>query len=221
MSKTTQATRALVLERARELFNARGIDNVGVRDLARELGLSPGNLSYWFPRKEDLVRALLDELAERNARRHSPSGPPDLDGLLLGFEAALRSQLDYRCLTESIVHVTRTWPELAERYRLVEHTRRAQLTDALRRLASEGVLRDLCAADDQARVVGTWSLIARFWMSEARLSYAEHDDDTIVRHYVALAAHALRPYAPDDAAVARRLVGVLPSSLGPARPAAR
>ncbi len=41
----TPTTRQAILDRSRELFNEHGLESVGVRDLARDLGLSPGNVS--------------------------------------------------------------------------------------------------------------------------------------------------------------------------------
>jgi AcrR family transcriptional regulator len=44
---------------------------VGVRDIARDLGLSPGNVSYHFPTKEDLVTTLVE-----NAHRENNAAVP-------------------------------------------------------------------------------------------------------------------------------------------------
>jgi AcrR family transcriptional regulator len=46
-------------ERGREVFNEPGVAAVGVREIARDLGLSPGNVSYHYPTKEALLLASL------------------------------------------------------------------------------------------------------------------------------------------------------------------
>lgn len=213
MSENRQETRQRILDRARVLFNARGIDNVGVRDLARDLEMSPGNLSYWFTRKEDLVRALLVELRERNDARPSPSRVETVPALLEAFRTALLAQLDYRCLTESIVHVARTWPELGEVYRETELRRRAELAATVRGLAARGALVGLAEDADLDRLVGTWSLVARFWLSERGISHPGLRDEAAVAHYLALVAHSLLPYLPADGR------GELAELLAGARPA--
>src|SRR5687767_14180146 len=102
-------TRARILERARERFNEQGLDAVGVRDLARDLGLSPGNLSYWFPRKEDLVGALFDELRTRHGGLLAAvAGARDVDELLTRYRAVFASQHDWRCLARAL-------PDLVQR----------------------------------------------------------------------------------------------------------
>lgn len=52
-------TRENILKVAGRLFGERGYDNVTLRDIAAECGISSGNLSYHFRKKEDLVVALL------------------------------------------------------------------------------------------------------------------------------------------------------------------
>jgi AcrR family transcriptional regulator len=217
VSENRQETRARILERARILFNAQGIDNVGVRDLARDLDMSPGNLSYHFTRKEELVRALLEALRDRNAARPTPDRVVSVEGLLIGFRAALLAQLEYRCLTESIVHVVRTWPELAGLYRETELRRRADLAAAVRRLVDLGALTPGMTEVELARLVATWTLVARFWLAERGISYPGADPTEAVGHYLALVAHSLVPYVPSSgrAALEPWLAGVLvDASLG-------
>jgi AcrR family transcriptional regulator len=58
-------TRQRILDTARGLFNESGLSRVGVREIARALEMSPGNLAYHFPTKDELVAALVKELHAR------------------------------------------------------------------------------------------------------------------------------------------------------------
>src|SRR3990172_11024724 len=53
-------TREAILDAAERLFAARGIDGVAVRDLARELHLTPSSLYNHFPSKQALYEAVLE-----------------------------------------------------------------------------------------------------------------------------------------------------------------
>lgn len=53
-------TREIILDAAERLFSARGVDGVAVRDLARELGLTPSSLYNYFPSKQALYDAVLE-----------------------------------------------------------------------------------------------------------------------------------------------------------------
>src|SRR6476646_9564199 len=51
-----------ILKTALQLFNKKGIDEVRTRDIAKEMKISLGNLTYYFPAKSDIVLALVEEL---------------------------------------------------------------------------------------------------------------------------------------------------------------
>lgn len=57
------STRERIMRVARTLFSERGYNAVAVSDIAQEAGISKGNLTYHFKRKEDIVVALLEEAA--------------------------------------------------------------------------------------------------------------------------------------------------------------
>ena len=52
-------TREVILDAAERLFSAHGVDGVAVRDLARELQLTPSSLYNHFPGKQALCEAVL------------------------------------------------------------------------------------------------------------------------------------------------------------------
>jgi len=56
----TPQTRQAILDAAERMFSARGLDGVAVRDLARELGLTPSSLYNHFPGKQALYEAVLE-----------------------------------------------------------------------------------------------------------------------------------------------------------------
>lgn len=55
-------TKARVRETARRLFNSQGYKKVTLRQIAHEAGTTIGNLTYHFPRKEDLLLDIQQEL---------------------------------------------------------------------------------------------------------------------------------------------------------------
>lgn len=55
-------TKDLIITESLRLINAQGLESTGVREMARELNISPGNLSYYFARKEDIIDFHLEKL---------------------------------------------------------------------------------------------------------------------------------------------------------------
>ena len=68
MPKTKEQTeqiraesREKILSTARRLFAARGFNGCNVSDIAREAGMSQGNIYWYFPSKKDIYMAILSE----------------------------------------------------------------------------------------------------------------------------------------------------------------
>ena len=51
-------TKTKIVLKAVELFNEKGFSNVSFLKIAQSLSLSPGNLTYHFPKKDDLMNAV-------------------------------------------------------------------------------------------------------------------------------------------------------------------
>jgi len=54
--------KAEILRTACSLYARHGFGRVSLRDIAGELGISVGNLTYYFPHKTDLIDAVIDDL---------------------------------------------------------------------------------------------------------------------------------------------------------------
>ncbi len=62
MALANESTPERILSTALRLFNQFGVDRVPVYKIAAEIGISPGNLTYHFPRKQDIIYQLIDNL---------------------------------------------------------------------------------------------------------------------------------------------------------------
>ena len=52
----------LILDTARKLFNEYGLPNVTIRQIAQEMKISSGNLTYHFQKREELVQCIFKDL---------------------------------------------------------------------------------------------------------------------------------------------------------------
>ncbi len=57
---TGQATAAAILEAAKQQIIDKGTSQLSMRGIARDLGMSPGNLSYYYASKADLLEDLFN-----------------------------------------------------------------------------------------------------------------------------------------------------------------
>jgi AcrR family transcriptional regulator len=67
--RTKAANRAAILEAGREVFGEMGYGAASVRDIIRRTDLAAGTFYNYFPDKESIFRALVDEMGSEARRR--------------------------------------------------------------------------------------------------------------------------------------------------------
>lgn len=192
-----------ILDAALQLINDRGYAQVGVREIARHLEMSPGNLSYHFRRKEDILFALLAKLAVENDTAYAafearPIGIPSFLDLV---RQIFHNQYRYRGVYIGNQQVQRDIGG-SDRfdYPAVEARRKAGFRDIFQSLHVSGAL-DLSEADI-AFLVDFMSLFGRFWISEALLFNEQPDETSEVNRYLKLLIHQLGGFASPQGAQA-------------------
>jgi AcrR family transcriptional regulator len=133
-------TAGRILEHARRAFNERGVMAVGIREIARDLDLSPGNVSYHFPTKEALVTALV-ELGHR--RNNAAVATPDhidftqLDTILRDI---MRRDLENAWLLRDYVGLMLAFPPLREIHVRLQRARESRVDAVVTRLITARLL---------------------------------------------------------------------------------
>jgi AcrR family transcriptional regulator len=187
-------TKDRIFEKALQLFNDKGIEYVGMRELAEALDMRIGNITYYYPTKDDLVYAISVAYSELNNKVHKEHGIRSLHDLLSKYRQLFRNGIEYKALMLSMVHIMERNPLVAENYAGVGKSRMMSLNRDISSVAEAGYLK-FGSEDDLWFLVSSMSLIARFWMSEASLSVKRQSMDRQMGHYLKLLAHLFRPYA--------------------------
>lgn len=183
-----------IKKQALELFNQHGIEYVGMRELAASLDMQIGNITYYYPTKDDLVNQLALDLSALNDRILDAPAELTLASFLVMRERNFRNQWDYRCLFLSFVHLVKQNKKMGDRFKRIEKERGDELIRHIRLLEKgkylqPGTHRRLSLTATAIR------LIARFWISDAALSQGQTPVQDQVRHYVRLIAEILAPSA--------------------------
>lgn len=112
------STKERIVETAIGLFNRRGFVNVTMRDLAQELDISLGNVTYHFKRKDDLIEAVHQQLIdERNTMLERVQLTPTIANINAQLLPLLELYERYRFFYLDIMEVMRAYPDIAERHR--------------------------------------------------------------------------------------------------------
>ncbi|RRB01116.1 TetR/AcrR family transcriptional regulator [Larkinella rosea] len=190
MSKFFMTTEEKIVAKALELFNERGIEYVGLRELAAVLGIRVGNITYYFPTKDDLVARLSADLAVLNSR--ITTDHLSIYSLLQRFANVFGNHVQYRCLLLSFVHLIEQNKALSEAYKATQDLRYKSLREDLSLLQKTGYL---TPETEVEFVLSMITLLVRFWISEASISFRHLSPPEQISHYASLLANFLIPYA--------------------------
>lgn len=103
--KARSHTADRILEASRKAFNEKGYAATSVTEIAASLDMSQGNLTYHFPAKRDLAKALEDDVLmlmkdHRAAKEQGALADDYIDHLLFGMQLTWR----YRFLLRDRIH---------------------------------------------------------------------------------------------------------------------
>ena len=129
-----------ILDHARRAFNERGVASVAIRDLARDLGISPGNVSYHFPTKEALIVALVAEVHATNNEASAPPGPLDFPGLAQILRDIMERDIANQWFVRDAVALTMSLPTLRDQHARMQRAREARCEGIIARLVDAKLL---------------------------------------------------------------------------------
>lgn len=95
------STRRMILDKSLEIINRMGTADFKIDVIAGELEMSPGNITYHFPRKDDICIALWQDLTDKLDFEAFVSQMLDIKQLFLALRAINGVMWDYRGLVIS------------------------------------------------------------------------------------------------------------------------
>jgi len=145
------STRNLILTASRDLFNLEGFDGTSIAMICERIDIMSGNLTYYFPKKRDIVIALKDSFDREISQMQGQFLAELLSGTRMPSATEthrlLRSMLnliwDYRFFFTSMMALHRLDPEIVEAFRRVEQQARMGLAQLVQRGVNEQVVRPL------------------------------------------------------------------------------
>ena len=132
-----QSTKQDILACARRLFEQQGYNGVSMRDMAKELGISVGNLTYHFKKKENLLEAMI---LDSDRTGNPPPAPQTLEDLTAYFRHLLEVQQTYAFYFDSYHQLAQTSPLLASIQQEMLGKVTEDLTACFRTLTAQGTL---------------------------------------------------------------------------------
>lgn len=155
-----------ILQTAKLLFNQQGYEAVSMRDIARAVGISVGNLTYHFPRKADILLTLLSLSRNPGLYTIEVHTLSDMDTLIRNL---LLSVVDYSFYFRDVGHFMAD-DELKQNEFLSSDIIRQNFLQGLKQLVKEGYFKpEFTPALAQA--MGNFMLLSHYsWAQHTILS---------------------------------------------------
>lgn len=191
-------TKEKILKASLALFNARGTEWTTVRDIAKKVGISHGNLCYHYPSTDHIIEQLyLNLVAELDAELTvmQQSGIPSAS-VFKGTRVLFNLLYKYKFLMINFVDIMRRLPKINKHYRELQATRNTEFKTIFRNLVKSGLMREEIYPGFFDHLLTNMTIIGDFWISHAEIIY-DGTEKNKLDHYYQITSSILLPLLTD------------------------
>ena len=187
-------TKDKILVTALELFNREGLKDVTLRQIAKAMNISQGNLNYHYRAKSHIVSALYFQLVERMNIEMSQlvKNQPIISFLSESSLVSMRVLYEYRFITKDLYAVLDSDDELKQHYVGLQEMRKQQFLMLFKNMIEEGLLRSKELNNEYERLYERMNILGDNWINAAALLRA--NDESVVDYYHSLLFEVIYPY---------------------------
>ncbi|HNB53134.1 MAG TPA: TetR/AcrR family transcriptional regulator [Anaerolineales bacterium] len=195
--KPSQLTKTHILQTAVERYNESGTASVPMSALAEACGISAGNLQYHYRNKEEVIRAILEDLFnEYDVIYAQPNAPFTLDSLRILMRLGFDITWKYRFFFRELGALLRHDPLLAARFREIQEQRLEDQKIFIRQLAEANCVPLPLSPEELHRITLVGWVLANTWLSYVE-SLGQEINDTTLNEAVEVMVQHYKPYFPE------------------------
>lgn len=194
--KVGTSTRELIISSACEIINHTGVVDFRIETLAQSLALSPGNITYHFPKKEDIVAAIWQEYCSQYSDSSEELITPllDIKQLFLFLRARSAKTLPYVGVA---TYYFGDMGALVRNYELFNAgiTRlRALLFECYDTLRENGYMTEIADPDIKELTFKSQFILLGWWINHALTKFSHQEIGSHMDRYIAMSLIPLAPY---------------------------
>ena len=189
-------TRDKIIDTAIKLFNEQGTRAVSTNHIATAIGISPGNLYYHFRNKEDIIRAIFEQMDAYGFEQYqsilNTYQPGSIKAMEQTFIMIQEYNWRYRFFKRELTALIMNDPELKERF----HATNSQMLGMIRYTIDSGIANGSIKAmtdTEKGNFADAIWLVALFWLNYLEVGGEEVNDSTLRRGSDVLRT-VLQPY---------------------------
>jgi AcrR family transcriptional regulator len=162
-------TKEKILDTALELFNTLGLSKVTLRTIAKEMGISQGNLNYHYKKRDDIIEALYFQLVKNidESFKSQNKSKSVFHSLFKISDTTMINFYNYRFIFLDFVQIMRENNKIKRHYLELTEQRESQFMQLFDLLIKEGVLRKPIIKDEYINLYKRIQIMGDFWISSA------------------------------------------------------
>jgi len=188
-------TNEKIVDTALQLFNSYGLSKVTLRTIAKELGISQGNLNYHYKKRDDIIEALYFQLV-KNIDESIAQNKLEEVGLQLLFNsstAIMNNFYEYRFFLLDFVQIMRENKTIKKHYLKLVETRKEQFIGLFKLLTKYGIMRKEVLPNEYVFLYNRFQILGDFWISSAEVVNAGVTKKVILE-YTEIINQSIYPY---------------------------
>jgi AcrR family transcriptional regulator len=152
-------------------------------------------LCYHYPRKEDIIIELYQNLVEELNKEIASvqTGVPDLEMLMKVTSTTFRIQYKYKFILQDMVGIMRRIAPIQYHFKVLYQHRKEQFRMIIRYLIAQDIFREEVLEGQYERLIDQFYIIGDFWVSEAEILYEGTDQEKLT-YYTQIAFGLIIPY---------------------------
>lgn len=154
-----------ILNAAKTLFISRGYHGVSLKDIADAVGISKGNLTYHFSKKEAIMEALLSQHEDRK-RLPVPTTLQELDDVFLDKQQAVQNNAYYFLHHAEFSQLS---PKIAAMQNVVYEENMELFRKAFVNLRDAGLIREELFSGEYDALIDTLHMTCIYWQPYSML----------------------------------------------------
>jgi len=163
MKSKPLTTKNKILELTLEMLNEKGISNVKMRDVSKELKISVGNLTYHFPKWENLIDEIVAQFMLEINQLYDYF-PKDISEVVGYIERIYEIQIRYAFLFSNFYVFFQLFPKYKDMEEDFFHLRMQSMREALNKLVEKKYLHPTsCEHNYDLVVKNTWLLLSGWY----------------------------------------------------------
>jgi AcrR family transcriptional regulator len=192
--KASVQTKNNILQKAIELFNKLGTASVSMNSLAEAVGISAGNLQYHYKNKEEIIRAIMEEMFKQFDVIYQPTeGPFTLETLRHMMRLNFDIIWQYPFFFRELGALLRKDKILTRQFREIQEQRLTDQENIIKRLANSGKVQSTLSPDELHNVVLTGWVLGHTWLPYVE-SMGQKINATALDQAVEMMVQHYKPY---------------------------